>query len=211
MAVTTRKNVKVSGTTSTPETMFMVPGANNMDTTIELSWDEFRDPPITNQKYVLLSLVGPTCPQKASIYGVAVRGVASNQEQVELLRNKVYTANPHLDIYQAEVGTLIPLSFTDDAVEDTVHAEEKLDTLMSELKSNFERGLAEFKKHRELIKAGKRDPADLRMMLESVEKQKAELAEQQAFLETELAKAEKEAENFDHNKLESHPSSSSQE
>ena len=176
-----------------------VPGANNYDNseTLEINWDDFRDPPIANQKFALLSIVGPNCPQKASIYGVAVRGVAANQETLDLLRTKIYKSNPQFDIYQAEVGTMIPLDFSEDQIQDTQHAEERLDTLMGEMKANFERARDDFNRHKTLLKNSKKDPTDIQMLIDSVKKQRAELDEQEEFLKEQYEAAVIEVREFE--------------
>jgi hypothetical protein len=143
------------------------PGANDYSNTdVELNWDEFRDPEIVNQRYCLISVVGPTCAQRCSQYGLVVRGVGATQEQLDLVRKKVFEKNPHLDIYQIEVGTLIPLAFDEKDISkggETEYGDDRAGSIMKELKSNFEKGKAEFLKHKEALKQGKRDPEDVKV------------------------------------------------
>ena len=63
----------------------------------------FEDPEITNQKYALVSIVGPHMPQKCDVWGLKVRGTAESLESAKALCKRLLRIDNNYDIYTVEV------------------------------------------------------------------------------------------------------------
>lgn len=81
----------------------------------------------------------------------------------------------------------MPISFEEEHL-GAAYSDKRLAALMSELKANHEKSEAEFEKHRELLKRGERDPEDLKIMLETIQKRRTQLDEEEKLCHEALAK-----------------------
>jgi hypothetical protein len=95
-----------------------------------------EDPPIDNQKYALISIVGPHMPQKCKVWGIKIRGVSNSLESSKELAQRLIKIDDVYDIYTVEVGKFVPLDVTPDKVKDIEYQNEQLNTLVKEYLHN---------------------------------------------------------------------------
>lgn len=70
----------------------------------------FEDPPLSGQKYALVSIVGPHMPQKCDVWGLKIRGVSESLEKAKALTQRLMRMDVNYDIYTVEVGKFFPLA-----------------------------------------------------------------------------------------------------
>lgn len=89
-----------------------------------------EDLPITNQKFVLLSIVGPTFNQKCKVAAIKVRGVAESQEEAERMSKRIMDYDNKYDIFVADVGKFIPVNVSPEEIKDVKYQNSELHDLM---------------------------------------------------------------------------------
>jgi DNA repair exonuclease SbcCD ATPase subunit len=98
----------------------------------------FEDPPINNQKYALISIVGPHMPQKCNVWGLKIRGTAENLEKAKTMTKKLIKIDNNYDIYTVEVGKFFPINVEPTAVADVADVEYENENLNALVKSYLE-------------------------------------------------------------------------
>jgi chromosome segregation ATPase len=98
----------------------------------------FEDPPINNQKYALISIVGPHMPQKCNVWGLKIRGITENLEKAKSMTKKLIKIDNNYDIYTVEVGKFFPLNVEPNDVGDVEYENENLNALIKSYLENRE-------------------------------------------------------------------------
>ena len=98
----------------------------------------FEDPVISNQKYALVSIVGPHMPQKCDTWGLKVRGIAENLDRAKAMSQKILKIDNDYDIYTVEVGKFFPLTVEPHDVSDVEYQNSQLNELVKNYLKNKE-------------------------------------------------------------------------
>jgi hypothetical protein len=98
----------------------------------------FEDPPIPNQKFALISIVGPNMQQKCDVWGLKVRGIAENIEKSKALCKKLMKIDNNYDIYTVEVGKFFPLNVEPHDINDIEYQNDQLNVLIKTYLENRE-------------------------------------------------------------------------
>lgn len=98
----------------------------------------FEDPEISNQKYALVSIVGPHMPQKCDVWGLKVRGTADSLESAKALCKRLLRIDNHYDIYTVDVGKFFPLAIDPLKVQNIEYQNDQLNTLIQSYLENRE-------------------------------------------------------------------------
>lgn len=98
----------------------------------------FEDPVISNQKYALVSIVGPHMPQKCDTWGLKVRGIAENLDRAKAMSQKILKIDNDYDIYTVEVGKFFPLTVEPHDVSDVEYQNSQLNDLVKNYLKNKE-------------------------------------------------------------------------
>lgn len=98
----------------------------------------FEDPPLANQKFALVSIVGPNMPQKCDIWGLKLRGVAGTIEEAKKLSQKILRIDNNYDIYTVEVGKFFPLVVNPLEINDVEYQNDQLNKLIKNYLENRE-------------------------------------------------------------------------
>lgn len=98
----------------------------------------FEDPEITNQKYALVSIVGPHMPQKCDVWGLKVRGTADSLENAKALCKRLLRIDNHYDIYTVDVGKFFPLVIDPLKVQNVEYQNDQLNSLIQSYLENRE-------------------------------------------------------------------------
>ena len=96
----------------------------------------FEDPEITNQKYALVSIVGPHMPQKCDVWGLKVRGTADSLENAKALCKRLLRIDNNYDIYTVDVGKFFPLAIDPLKVQNVEYQNEQLNSLIQSYLEN---------------------------------------------------------------------------
>ena len=120
----------------------------------------FEDPEISNQKFALVSIVGPHMPQKCDVWGLKIRGTADSLENAKTLCKKLLRIDNHYDIYTVDVGKFFPLTVDPLKVQNVEYQNEQLNTLIKSYLENKENANELWNKRKtemieEAIKEGK--------------------------------------------------------
>ena len=78
----------------------------------------FEDPEIPNQKFALISIVGPHMKQKCDVWGLKIRGVSDTLEKAKTQCQKLLRIDNDYDIYTVEVGKFFPLTVEPNQISD---------------------------------------------------------------------------------------------
>lgn len=98
----------------------------------------FEDPPVQNQQYALVSIVGPHMNQKCDVWGLKVRGTAESLDKAKELSQKILKIDNHYDIYTVEVGKFFPLAVEPTQINNVEYQNEQLNNLMKSYLQNKE-------------------------------------------------------------------------
>lgn len=98
----------------------------------------FEDPPVPNQKFALISIVGPNMHQKCDVWGLKIRGVAENIEKSKALCKKLMKIDNNYDIYTVEVGKFFPLNVEPHDLNDIEYQNDQLNVLIKTYLENRE-------------------------------------------------------------------------
>ena len=98
----------------------------------------YEDPEIPNQKYGLVSIVGPHMPQKCNVWGLKVRGVAESIEKAKAMTQKLMRMDDNYDIYTVEIGKFFPLNVEPYDVKDMEYQNTQLNDLIKSYLQNKE-------------------------------------------------------------------------
>lgn len=96
----------------------------------------FEDPEISNQRYALISIVGPHMQQKCDVWGLKIRGVAETMDKARSLCKKLLGLDNNYDIYTVEVGKFFPLAVEPNEVQDIEYQNDQLNTLVKSYLEN---------------------------------------------------------------------------
>ena len=97
-----------------------------------------EDPVIPDQKYSLISIVGPHVKAKCDVWGLKIRGTVSTLEKAKTLTKKLMTIDNSYDIYVAETGKFFPLAVEPYAVGNVEYQNEQLNELIKKHLENKE-------------------------------------------------------------------------
>lgn len=103
-----------------------------------------EDPPIPGVKFALVSIVGPNMNQKCDVWGLKIRGYASDLEKAKNLVKKLMNINKEFDIFIVEVGKFFPLAINPLEVETVEYQNQQLNDLMKNYLENRELAKDEF-------------------------------------------------------------------
>lgn len=161
-----------------------------------------EDLEISGQKYALISIVGPHLPQKCSVWGLKVRGVADSVEEAKQMTKKIMKFDNMYDIYTVSVGKFFPLTIEPYDVKEVEHNDEKLNELMKSYLKNREDANAHYHKRKQemmekAIREGTKEsqaelankpehPIAVLQRKQNFEEKAAELREQLVILEKDL-------------------------
>jgi hypothetical protein len=98
----------------------------------------FEDPPISNQQYALVSIVGPNMPQKCDTWGLKIRGTTDTLEKAKTMCQKILKIDNNYDIYTVEVGKFFPLVVEPHQIQDIEYQNQQLNTLIKSYLENRE-------------------------------------------------------------------------
>jgi hypothetical protein len=98
----------------------------------------FEDPEISNQKFALISIVGPHMKQKCDVWGLKIRGVSDTLERAKTQCQKLLRIDNNYDIYTVEVGKFFPLTVEPHEVSDVEYENKQLNTLVQSYLENKE-------------------------------------------------------------------------
>jgi chromosome segregation ATPase len=120
----------------------------------------FEDPPLSNQKYALVSIVGPHMPQKCNVWGLKVRGVADTIEKAKSMSKNLMNVDRNYDVYTVEVGKFFPLAVEPHQVSNVEYQNSQLNELIKTYLENRENANDLFNKRKnemieEAIREGK--------------------------------------------------------
>lgn len=96
----------------------------------------FEDPPITNQKFALVTIVGPNMSQKCDTWALKVRGVADNLEDAKKMCQRLMKIDNNYDIYTVDVGKFFPLTVEPHDVQDVEYSNTELNNLIKSYLEN---------------------------------------------------------------------------
>jgi uncharacterized protein (UPF0335 family) len=96
----------------------------------------FEDPEIPNQKYALVSIIGPHMPQKCDVWGLKIRGTADSVDRAKTLCKKLLRLDNNYDIYTVEVGKFFPLQVEPHQIGDIEYQNDQLNTLVKSYLEN---------------------------------------------------------------------------
>lgn len=99
----------------------------------------FEDPVIDNQKFALISIVGPTLKQKCDVFGLKVRGVADSIENAKKMTQRIMKYDNNYDIYTVEVGKFFPLVIDPHKINEVEYENEQLNNLIKNYLANREK------------------------------------------------------------------------
>ena len=98
----------------------------------------FEDPPIPQQKYALISIVGPHMPQKCDVWGLKIRGVADELDKAKSMTQRLMRIDNNYDIYTVEVGKFFPLAVEPHEVSNVEYQNDMLNKMMKTYLENRE-------------------------------------------------------------------------
>lgn len=98
----------------------------------------FEDPEIPNQKFALISIVGPHMKQKCDVWGLKIRGVSDTLEKAKTQCQKLLRIDNDYDIYTVEVGKFFPLAVEPNQISDIEYENKQLNTLVKGYLENKE-------------------------------------------------------------------------
>jgi len=98
----------------------------------------FEDPEIPNQKFALISIVGPHMKQKCDVWGLKIRGVSDTLEKAKTQCQKLLRIDNDYDIYTVEVGKFFPLAVEPNQISDVEYENKQLNTLVKSYLENKE-------------------------------------------------------------------------
>lgn len=98
----------------------------------------FEDPEIPNQKFALISIVGPHMKQKCDVWGLKIRGVSDTLEKAKTQCQKLLRIDNDYDIYTVEVGKFFPLAVEPNQISDIEYENKQLNTLVKSYLENKE-------------------------------------------------------------------------
>ena len=98
-----------------------------------------EDQPIPNQKYALISIVGPNMRQKCDVWGLKVRGVADSLDSAKILTKKIMKYDKDYDIYTVDIGKFFPLAVEPYDVSNVEYENEQLNALVKNYLENKEK------------------------------------------------------------------------
>lgn len=124
----------------------------------------FEDPPISNQKFALVSIVGPNMPQKCDTWGLKVRGVAESEDKARTLAQKIMRIDNNYDVYTVEVGKFFPIVVEPSSIDSVEYQNEQLNELVKNYIENKEKANEHWNKRKnemitEAVKEGKNQEA----------------------------------------------------
>lgn len=90
----------------------------------------FEDPPISDQKYALISIVGPHMKQKCDVWGIKIRGVADSLDNAKSLCKRILNIDNNYDIYTVDIGKFFPLDIEPSKVKNVEYQNEQLNNLI---------------------------------------------------------------------------------
>jgi hypothetical protein len=96
----------------------------------------FEDPVLPDQKFAIISIIGPHMPQKCDVWGLKVRGTANSLEKAKMMSQKLMKIDNNYDIFTVEVGKFFPLVVDPLAVGNVEYQNSQLNDLMKSYLEN---------------------------------------------------------------------------
>lgn len=129
-----------------------------------------EDPPISGQRFALVSIVGPHMKQKCDTWGLKIRGVTDTLEKCKSMTKKLMAIDNDYDIYNVEVGKFFPLTIEPYDVENVEYADEKLNSLVKNYLENREKADQHWEKRkRDMMKEALREGTNQKELQDKVE------------------------------------------
>lgn len=95
-----------------------------------------EDPPISGQRFVILSFVGPERDQKCDVLGLKVRGVYDSIEETRQRAKEIQEFDSNFDIVVGQVGYWLPFNPDSSKIMDEEYKEEQLNELAKGYRKN---------------------------------------------------------------------------
>jgi len=169
----------------------------------------FEDPMLSDQKFALVSIIGPNMQQKCDTWALKIRGVANTIEKAKKDTQRLINIDNTCDIYTVEVGKFFPLTVEPNDISDVEYQDNQLNNLMKTYLENREKANDEWHRRKnemmqEAIKENKNKKEigekpehpvavlqKIKNLKDKLEKLKEELEETQSTLQLETEKFEK--------------------
>lgn len=108
----------------------------------------FEDPPVSGQRFALVTIVGPHMPQKCDTWGLKIRGVTDNLESAKSMTKRLMNIDNNYDIYTVEVGKFFPLAVEPYQVGNVEYHNSQLNDLIKTYLENKEQAKDHFNKRK---------------------------------------------------------------
>lgn len=108
----------------------------------------FEDPPINNQKFALISIVGPHMKQKCDTWGLKIRGTTDSLESAKSMTKRLMNIDNNYDIYTVEVGKFFPLDVEPYQLDNVEYHNSQLNDLIKTYLENKENAKDHFNKRK---------------------------------------------------------------
>jgi hypothetical protein len=127
-----------------------------------------EDPPISGQKYALISIVGPHMKQKCDVWGLKIRGFSNSTQEGAKMVKKLQQINNHFDIFLVEVGKFFPLIVDPLSIDNIEYQNKELNSLIKGYIESRENAADEFHSRKnilmkEAIREGKEHEEDSKL------------------------------------------------
>ena len=127
-----------------------------------------EDPPISGQRYALISIVGPHMKQKCDVWGLKIRGFSNSTQEGGKMVQKLQKINNQFDIFLVEVGKFFPLVVDPLSIDNIEYQNKELNSLIKGYLESRENATDEFNSRKntlmqEAIKEGKEHEEDSKL------------------------------------------------
>lgn len=157
-----------------------------------------EDPILPQQRYALVSIVGPHMPQKCDVWGMKVRGVADSAERAKAMAQKLLKTDNDYDVFTVEVGKFFPLAVEPHEIGNVEYQNSQLNELVKSYLENRELANDHWAQRKnELIKAAIREGKSQEEMANKPE-HPIVVIQRIRNLEESIAKTKEELEAFEH-------------
>ena len=108
-----------------------------------------EDREISNQKYTLVSIVGPNYSQACKMYAFKARGTAGSMEDANKLAEKIKAYDDKFDIHVIETGKFVPLTLDPSKAKDVKYQNDQLNEMIKNYHDETEKANNEWQKQKQ--------------------------------------------------------------
>ena len=108
-----------------------------------------EDREISNQKYTLVTIVGPNYSQECKMYAFKTRGTAATMEDANKLAEKIKGYDDKFDIHVVETGKFVPLTLDPSKAKDVKYQNEQLNEMIKNYHDETEKANNEWHKQKQ--------------------------------------------------------------